>query len=108
MKEDLKNRYFEASDLKHVGKDAYRFVNAVSDFATHAKPLRERDRKQIDQEIKLYMKDNEMAVSDRYRVTWANVETGRLDAKRIKAERPDIYRDFLNISSSRRFTVKAA
>lgn len=42
MKEDLKERYFDTPDLKHVGKNAYRFVNAVSDFATHAKPLRER------------------------------------------------------------------
>lgn len=42
MREDLKYRYFDAPDLQHVGKNAYRFVNAVSDFATHAKPLRER------------------------------------------------------------------
>ncbi|MCD8121273.1 MAG: DUF945 domain-containing protein [Clostridiales bacterium] len=42
MKEDLKARYFDAPDLRHVGKNAYRFVNAVSDFATHAKPIRER------------------------------------------------------------------
>lgn len=42
MKEDLKIRYFDAPDLQQVGKNAYRFVNAVSDFATHAKPLRER------------------------------------------------------------------
>ncbi len=42
MKEDVAKRYFEAPDLQHVGKNAYRFVNAVSDFATHAKPLRER------------------------------------------------------------------
>ena len=42
MKEDMKIRYFEAPDLQHTGKNAYRFVNAVSDFATHAKPLRER------------------------------------------------------------------
>ena len=42
LKEDLKLRYFEAPDLQHVGKNAYRFVNAVSDFATHARPLRER------------------------------------------------------------------
>lgn len=40
MKEDLKSRYFDAPDLQHVGKNAYRFVNAVSDFATHAAPLR--------------------------------------------------------------------
>lgn len=38
---DLKHRYFDAPDLAHVGKNAYRFMCAVSDFATHAKPLRE-------------------------------------------------------------------
>ena len=42
MKEDMKARYFDTPDLQNVGKNAYRFVNAVSDFATHAKPLRER------------------------------------------------------------------
>lgn len=41
MKEEVKMRYFDAPDLRHVGKNGYRFVNAVSDFATHAKPLRE-------------------------------------------------------------------
>jgi phage/plasmid-like protein (TIGR03299 family) len=40
LQEDLKMRYFDAPDLKGVGKNAYRFINAVSDFATHAKPLR--------------------------------------------------------------------
>ena len=40
LREDMKIRYFDAPDLQHVGKNAYRFVNAVSDFATHAQPLR--------------------------------------------------------------------
>lgn len=40
LQEDMKLRYFEAPDLKDVGKNAYRFINAVSDFATHAEPLR--------------------------------------------------------------------
>lgn len=40
LREDLKARYFDAPDLQDVGKNAYRFVNAVSDFATHAQPLR--------------------------------------------------------------------
>ena len=38
--EDLKSRYWDAPDLAHVGKNGYRFVNAVSDFATHAAPIR--------------------------------------------------------------------
>ena len=41
LREDMKKRYFYAPDLKDVGKNGYRFINAVSDFATHAKPLRE-------------------------------------------------------------------
>lgn len=40
LREDMKIRYFEAPDLQGVGKNAYRFINAVSDFATHAEPLR--------------------------------------------------------------------
>ncbi len=41
LQEDMKVRYFDAPDLQDVGKNAYRFINAVSDFATHAKPLRQ-------------------------------------------------------------------
>lgn len=40
LREDMKMRYFDAPDLQDIGKNAYRFVNAVSDFATHAQPLR--------------------------------------------------------------------
>lgn len=68
----------------------------------------EQEQNQIEQEIKLYMKDNETAFNDRYRITWASVNTARLDTKRIKAEKPEVYRDFTNVTSSRRFTVKAA
>ena len=38
--DDMKRRYWEAPDLSNVGKNGYRFVNAVSDFATHADPIR--------------------------------------------------------------------
>lgn len=40
LREDMLRRYYDAPDLRGVGNNAYRFVNAVSDFATHAKPLR--------------------------------------------------------------------
>lgn len=40
LQDDLKLRYFDAPDLKDLGHNAYRFVNAVSDFATHCNPLR--------------------------------------------------------------------
>ncbi|MBO4999181.1 MAG: DUF945 domain-containing protein [Lachnospira sp.] len=40
LQNDMKMRYFDAPDLQDVGHNAYRFINAVSDFATHAEPLR--------------------------------------------------------------------
>lgn len=40
LRDNLKVRYFDAPDLQDVGKNAYRFINAVSDFATHNEPLR--------------------------------------------------------------------
>lgn len=46
LREDLRKRYYHAPDLKDIGKNAYRFINAVSDFATHSKPLRETKRYQ--------------------------------------------------------------
>ena len=42
MREDMKMRYYDAPDLADVGRNGYRFINAVSDFATHSRPLRER------------------------------------------------------------------
>ena len=40
LRQDMMRRYYDAPDLKKVGNNAYRFINAVSDFATHGKPLR--------------------------------------------------------------------
>ena len=40
QRSDMARRYYEAPDLKPLDHTAYRFINAVSDFATHAAPLR--------------------------------------------------------------------
>lgn len=70
--------------------------------------LLETEKRQIDQEIKVFMDGHEMADSGRYRVTWREVISSRLDTKRLKEEKPDIYREFLQESKSSRFTVKVA
>ena len=40
LRQDMMKRYYDAPDLQKVGNNAYRFINAVSDFATHNNPLR--------------------------------------------------------------------
>lgn len=68
----------------------------------------QREQNKIEQEIKLYMEDNELAASEKYRISWSNVDTARLDTKRIRQEKPEIYRDYSKVSTSRRFQVRAA
>lgn len=40
LRRDMEQRYYDAPDLQKTGSNAYRFINAVSDFATHSRPLR--------------------------------------------------------------------
>ena len=41
--DDIITRYYEAPDLKLLPKNAYRFINAVSDHATHSAPIRKTE-----------------------------------------------------------------
>lgn len=68
----------------------------------------EAEKRKIEQELKMYMGEAELAENERYRVSWKAVSSSRLDEKRLKEECPDIYTKYLRTIQSRRFTVKAA
>lgn len=68
----------------------------------------ETEKKQIEQEVKLALGEHEKARSGNFRVSWGNVDSTRLDTKRIKEEKPEIYADYATVSHCRRFEVKAA
>lgn len=55
LRADLQSRYYDAPDLKNVGgNNAYRFINAVSDFATHSAPIRKTKNYQENLFLKTY------------------------------------------------------
>lgn len=66
----------------------------------------ETEKKQIEQEVKVYMKDAEFAEDQNFFVSWKNTISNRLDTKRLKEEMPEIYERFCNRIASRRFLVK--
>lgn len=68
----------------------------------------DKEKKQIEQEVKIYMEDAEIAVSDEYTVSWKNIITQKLDSKRLKEELPEIYTKYEMPIYSRRFTIKSA
>ena len=66
----------------------------------------EREKKEIEQKIKLYMEDAEKAENDHYTVTWKTISSNRVDSKKLKENHPDIYQKCLKPSASRRFEIK--
>ncbi len=107
--DEILERYFhtarKASAIKLVGFDEK--LKRREEILTQIAAL-QKEQSRIEQEVKLYMKDSETAESSGYRVSWSNVETTRLDAKRMKLERPELYRDYAKQSVSRRFQIRAA
>ena len=66
----------------------------------------EKEKKKIEQELKIFIGENGGAENDYYRVTWKSVSIERLDSRLLKAEQPEVYRRYLRKSESRRFSVK--
>ena len=95
----------KASAIKLVGFDEkLRRREEILGFISEL----QEEQKQIEQEVKLFMQDNELASSEHFRVSWKNIDSTKLDAKRIKEEMPELYADYGKVSHSRRFEVKVA
>ena len=95
----------KASAIKLVGFDEkLRRREEILGFISEL----QEEQKQIEQEVKLFMQDNELASSENFRVSWKNIDSTKLDAKRIKEEKPELYADYGKVSHSRRFEVKVA
>lgn len=68
----------------------------------------ESEKRQIEQELKVYMGDAEKAENQLFRVSWKAVVSNRLDTKALQEQEPEVYQKYIKPTISRRFTVKAA
>lgn len=66
----------------------------------------ETEKKQIENEVKEEMQDNEKAYTNDYLISWKPVESQRVDSKKLKEKYPSIYAEVLKTSSYRKFGVK--
>lgn len=56
--------------------------------------------------IKAMMEDNEIGAISNSIVTWKNTSTERLDSKKLKEEKPEIYEKYIKKTITRRFLIK--
>ncbi|MCR5542860.1 MAG: YqaJ viral recombinase family protein [Eubacterium sp.] len=68
----------------------------------------EKEKNQIDQTIKLALGDSQYGLTDNYKISWSSVDTTRLDTKKLREEKPDIFSEYSKTTSSRRFQIKVA
>lgn len=107
--DEVLNQYFhnsrKASRIPLVGFDEK--LDRRMELMEQIEELK-KEQSAIEQEVKLFMEENELAVSEKYKVLWSSVETQRLDTKRIRQEMPEVYDTYATTSSTRRFQIKAA
>ena len=82
-------------------------LNRRQDISEEIKRL-EKEKSLIEQEVKVFMDGHGEANSEHYRVIWQEIDSERLDTKRLKQEQPEIYHKYVRGTRSSRFTVKAA
>ncbi len=104
----LKSLYNKAS----VGKEL-RLSGYDQDLRRHGEiggiiDRLEKEKKSIEERIKLSMEDAETAYTDEYVISWKQYDQERLDTKKLKIENPEIYENYLKKVSTRRFIIKAA
>lgn len=105
--EELLAKYYGSSDpektVSLVGFDEK--LKRRAEIAALQDKL-DQEKKQIEQEVKVYMEDAEQADSDSFSVSWKSVVSNRVDSKKLKADYPDVYQKCVKSSESRRFVVK--
>lgn len=97
-------------------KDNGKKIEANLDIATKYEDLKrlryqiktlEKDKTDIENEIKEYMKENAVLLVNGYdAITWRMRSSQRFDTMRFKTEEPELYEQYVKNSESRYFIVK--
>lgn len=103
----LKEKYDRAEEGKEVILKA-EFKELIQQYerVKEDEKLIKTAKTEIENKIKAELKDAELGLTDTHEVTWKNVVSNRVDTKELKTKFPDIYKQVVKPSSSRRFGIK--
>lgn len=59
----------------------------------------------LSNRLKSLMKDNEVGIAGRFKVSWKSVDSSRFDSTKFKADNPEMYGKYIKHSSYRRFGI---
>jgi putative phage-type endonuclease len=86
------------SEYKDKIKDYFEIKNTIKSLELQAK--------EIENNIKFEMGEAEIGYAPDYEINWKSITSNRFDSKRFKAEYPELFKQYLNASSYRKFNIK--
>jgi putative phage-type endonuclease len=92
--------------ILNINKDEFKNKLKRRDEIIELMKKLEKEKNQIDQEIQLVMKEAERAYISNRVVNWSTVHRTRFNYKDFKKDYPDLYKQYINKISYRRFQVR--
>ena len=82
--------------------------NIAEQLVAVQKQIKELEKMEEDLEFKIKqeLKDAEVGLLGKYKVSWKTVTSERLDTTKLKQDDPELYKKYSVVSSSRRFSIK--
>jgi len=104
---ELLDLTFKGGNIEEVElpEEAQQFLNMYFEGQAEAEAAKEKVQLATNN-LKQYLKDNNVVMLNGHKVSWKPISTERLDSKKLKEEQPEIYKQYVKVSESRRFTVK--
>ena len=100
--------YPESSGAKiELPESAAELLTEYDNACEELEIITERKQK-AENLLKEMLGNNEVGTSGERVITWKSISQERLDTKTLKAEHPTLYKKYVNKTSYRRFTIKAA
>ena len=104
---ELLNKMYPVGQNNEISlpSEADQLIAELEEAKAHQKVADERVS-ELENKLKALLGENEIGVAKNHIVTWKTVTSERVDSRRLAKERPDIYKQYLKPSVSRRFGIK--
>lgn len=100
------NKKYAQSNGKVVqlSEDVIPICEKYDEISKKIKKL-EAEKDAAANQIKNFMKENEVGLIGEHRISWKSVEKTMLDSRRLKSEKPEVYEEYLAKNQYRRLSV---
>lgn len=97
--DNTKDNVIEIDNEKSV------YFQAIKSIEDQTKELATQKDEYINK-LKKLLGENEEGISDTHKITWKQQSTKRIDTKRLKKEKPELFEEYSKETKSRRFSIK--